>query len=109
VAALLVQAMLFVGFHMRTFASLPSLPVGLVVATVLFLAGCGWGWQVQRDRTDLCFLQATSWRWDFLEVAPPALWDLGGVETLLALAPVGHGAVEQLVVGWAVVVLRKMA
>ena len=29
----------------------PSFTIFLLVAAVLFLAGCGWGWQVQRDRT----------------------------------------------------------
>lgn len=49
--ALLVHAAIFVGFHFRTFQAIPSLPIALVVGLVLFLAGCGWGWQVQRDRT----------------------------------------------------------
>ena len=49
--ALVTQASIFVGFHLRTFRALPSLAIALVVAVVLFLAGCGWGWQVQRDRT----------------------------------------------------------
>lgn len=49
--ALLLHALIFIGFHYRTFQALPSLGIVLVVATVLFLAGCGWGWQVQRDRT----------------------------------------------------------
>jgi hypothetical protein len=49
--ALLLHALLFVGYHLRTFLLLPSLAIGAVVATVLFLAGVGWGWQVQRDRT----------------------------------------------------------
>lgn len=49
--ALLIHSALFVGFHYRTFQAIPSLPIGLVVAAVLFFAGCGWGWQVQRDRT----------------------------------------------------------
>ncbi len=48
---LLVHSAIFVGFHFRTFQALPSLPLVFLVAVVLFLAGCGWGWQVQRDRT----------------------------------------------------------
>jgi membrane protease YdiL (CAAX protease family) len=51
--SLVVHAAIFVGFHVRTFRALPSLPLGVLVAAVLFLAGCGWGWQVQRDRTVL--------------------------------------------------------
>ena len=49
--SLFAHAAVFVGFHVRTFLAVPSLPLALVVAAVLFLAGCGWGWQVQRDRT----------------------------------------------------------
>jgi hypothetical protein len=49
--ALIIHSVLFVAFHLRTFAALPSVWIGLVVAVVIFLAGCGWGWQVQRDRT----------------------------------------------------------
>jgi hypothetical protein len=49
--ALIIHSALFVGFHYRTFQAIPSLPMGLVIAAVLFFAGCGWGWQVQRDRT----------------------------------------------------------
>ena len=49
--ALLVHSAIFVGFHFRTFKAIPSLPLALLVAAVLFMAGCGWGWQVQRDRT----------------------------------------------------------
>lgn len=49
--ALLVHAAIFVGFHYRTFKAIPALAPGLLVAAVLFMAGCGWGWQVQRDRT----------------------------------------------------------
>ena len=49
--ALLLHAMVFVGYHFRTFRSVPSLPVALLVAVVLFLAGCGWAWQVQNDKT----------------------------------------------------------
>jgi hypothetical protein len=49
--ALFVHSAIFIGFHFRTFQAIPSLPIVLVVAFVLFLAGCGWGWQVQRDRT----------------------------------------------------------
>ena len=51
VIALLLHAMIFVGYHFRTFRSVPSLPVAMLVAVVLFLAGCGWAWQVQRDKT----------------------------------------------------------
>jgi hypothetical protein len=49
--ALFVHSAIFVGFHFRTFQALPSLPMALLVTVVLFLAGCAWGWQVQRDRT----------------------------------------------------------
>lgn len=49
--ALLCQAAVFVAFHLRTFMSVPSLPVALVIAVVILLAGCGWGREVQRDRT----------------------------------------------------------
>ncbi len=49
--ALIVHSALFVVFHVRTFVSVPSLPIAFVVAIVLFLGGCGWGWQVQRDGT----------------------------------------------------------
>jgi membrane protease YdiL (CAAX protease family) len=49
--ALFVHSAIFIGFHFRTFKSIGSLGPSLVVALVLFLAGCGWGWQVQRDRT----------------------------------------------------------
>lgn len=49
--ALILHATIFIAFHYRTYQALPSLPIALVVTVVLFLAGCGWGWQVQRDRT----------------------------------------------------------
>jgi len=49
--ALLLHSVIFVGFHFRTFRLIGSAGPALVVAVVLFLAGCGWGWQVQRDRT----------------------------------------------------------
>lgn len=49
--ALLCHALIFIGFHFRTFQALPSISMALIVGMVLFLAGCGWGWQVQRDRT----------------------------------------------------------
>jgi membrane protease YdiL (CAAX protease family) len=49
--ALLVHSAIFIGFHFRTFRSIGSFIPILIVAFVLFLAGCGWGWQVQRDRT----------------------------------------------------------
>ena len=51
IAAILLHAVIFVGYHFRTFRSLPSIPIAFLVATVLFAAGCGWAWQVQRDRT----------------------------------------------------------
>ena len=38
-------------FIYPTFQALPSVVIVLVVGAVLFLGGCGWGWQVQRDRT----------------------------------------------------------
>jgi hypothetical protein len=50
-AAILLHAVIFVGYHFRTFRSVPSLPIAILVAIVLFVAGCGWAWQVQRDRT----------------------------------------------------------
>lgn len=50
-AAILLHGLVFVGYHYRTFSALPSLPIGILVAVVLFAAGCGWAWQVQRDRT----------------------------------------------------------
>ena len=51
IAALLLHALLFVGYHFRTFRSVPSVPIALLIAIVLFAAGCGWAWQVQKDRT----------------------------------------------------------
>jgi membrane protease YdiL (CAAX protease family) len=51
VIAILLHAVIFVGYHYRTFRSVPSLPIAILVAVVLFTAGCGWAWQVQRDRT----------------------------------------------------------
>lgn len=50
-APLLIHSAVFVAWHLRTFTLLPSLPVGLVVATVLFLAGMAWGGQVRHDGT----------------------------------------------------------
>ncbi len=49
--ALLLHAVIFVGYHFRTFRSVPSLTIVILIAIVLFIAGCGWAWQVQRDRT----------------------------------------------------------
>jgi hypothetical protein len=49
--ALLLHSVIFIGFHFRTFQAIPTPPLTALVALVLFLAGCGWGWQVQRDRT----------------------------------------------------------
>jgi membrane protease YdiL (CAAX protease family) len=49
--ALLCHTLVFVAWHLRTFTLLPSLPVALVVATVLSLAGIAWGRQAQRDET----------------------------------------------------------
>ena len=49
--AIFLHALIFVGYHFRTFRSLPSMPIAILVASVLFIAGCGWAWQVQRDRT----------------------------------------------------------
>lgn len=51
VAALLLHALLFVGYHFRTFRSVPSIPIAILISIVLFAAGCGWAWQVQKDRT----------------------------------------------------------
>ncbi len=51
--ALLLHSAIFVGYHFRTFRSLPSVGFVALVAVVLFAAGCGWGWQVQKDRTVL--------------------------------------------------------
>jgi membrane protease YdiL (CAAX protease family) len=48
---LLLHSAIFIGFHYRTFQSIASIGPSLIVAVVLFAAGCGWGWQVQRDRT----------------------------------------------------------
>ncbi|WP_374689800.1 type II CAAX prenyl endopeptidase Rce1 family protein [Promineifilum sp.] len=50
-AALLLHAVLFIGFHLRTFRSITAPAIMLLVALVLFLGGLAWGWQVQRDRT----------------------------------------------------------
>lgn len=50
-APLLVHSALFVAWHLRTFTLLPSLPIGLLVTAVLFVAGTAWGRQVQRDGT----------------------------------------------------------
>jgi len=49
--ALFAHSLAFVAWHMRTFTLLPSVPVGLLVAMVIFLAGLAWGRQVQRDGT----------------------------------------------------------
>jgi hypothetical protein len=49
--ALILHALVFIAFHLRTFLSIGAQPVALVVVLVLFAAGCTWGWQVQRDRT----------------------------------------------------------
>lgn len=49
--AILLHAVIFVGYHFRTFRALPSIPVAILVAFVLFAAGSSWAWQVQRDRT----------------------------------------------------------
>ena len=49
--AILLQAVVFVAYHFRTFRSVQSLPIAILVAAVLFTAGCGWAWQVQRDQT----------------------------------------------------------
>jgi hypothetical protein len=51
VAALLLHALIFVGYHFRTFRAASSSPIVILIAVVLFAAGCGWGWQVQKDRT----------------------------------------------------------
>lgn len=51
VAALLLHALIFVGYHFRTFRAVSSSPIVILIAVVLFAAGCGWGWQVQKDRT----------------------------------------------------------
>ncbi|CAG0957164.1 hypothetical protein ANAEL_00410 [Anaerolineales bacterium] len=49
--ALLLHALIFVGYHFRTFRAASSSPIIILIAVVLFAAGCGWGWQVQKDRT----------------------------------------------------------
>ncbi len=49
--AILLHSIIFIGYHFRTFQSVTSFPIGILIASVLFLAGCGWAWQVQRDRT----------------------------------------------------------
>lgn len=51
IAALLLHAVVFVGYHFRTFRSVTSVPIAVLIAVVLFAAGCGWAWQVQKDRT----------------------------------------------------------
>ncbi len=51
VIALLCHTVVFVAWHVRTFTLLPSLPVALLVAVVIALAGIAWGRQVQRDGT----------------------------------------------------------
>jgi membrane protease YdiL (CAAX protease family) len=51
--AVALQAALFVTWHWRTFAAAPTLGADLAILLVLFLAGLGWGWQVQRDKTIL--------------------------------------------------------
>lgn len=51
VFAILLQSVIFVGYHFRTFRSVPSFSIAILVASVLFAAGCGWAWQVQKDRT----------------------------------------------------------
>lgn len=49
--ALVCHALLFVAYHWRTFIAIGAVGLSLVVASVLFLAGLGWGWQAHRDRT----------------------------------------------------------
>lgn len=49
--ALLCHTAVFVGWHLRTFTLLPSLPVAFLVGAVLALAAIAWGRQVQRDGT----------------------------------------------------------
>ena len=51
--AILLHSIIFVSYHFRTFQSVQLFPIGILIATVLFSAGCGWAWQVQRDRTVL--------------------------------------------------------
>lgn len=51
--ALNLHSLLFVAWHLGTFQQIPMLGPKMVVGAVLFLAGLGWGWQVQRDRTIL--------------------------------------------------------
>lgn len=51
VLALLGHSVAFVAWHLRTFTLVPSVPIGLRVATVIFLAGLAWGRQAQRDGT----------------------------------------------------------
>jgi hypothetical protein len=49
--AVSLHSFVFVVFHLRTFFSIPSLPILLLVIVVLFSAGCAWGYEVQKDRT----------------------------------------------------------
>jgi membrane protease YdiL (CAAX protease family) len=51
--AIALQAALFVTWHWRTFVAAPTIGADLAILVVLFLAGLGWGWQVQRDKTIL--------------------------------------------------------
>lgn len=49
--ALCVHSLIFVGYHLRTFRSITSIQLCIMVGAVLFLAGVGWGRQSQMDRT----------------------------------------------------------
>ena len=49
--ALILHALVFIAFHLRTFLAIGAQPIAFVVVLVLFAAGYTWGWQVQRDRT----------------------------------------------------------
>jgi len=50
-SALILHGLIFIAFHLRTFLAIGLQPIAILVAAVLFAAGCAWGWQVQRDRT----------------------------------------------------------
>jgi membrane protease YdiL (CAAX protease family) len=72
IIALLLHAVVFVGYHFRTFRSVPSVPIALLIALVLFLAGCGWAWQVQKDRT---IIWAVSQHGLFLMLMSMFVWE----------------------------------
>ena len=50
--AVLLQALLFSIWHLRAF-QVTTVPIALAILMAAFIAGCLWGWQVQKDRTVL--------------------------------------------------------